>query len=127
MADFNTLLAIKDLMTPNIETAPTSTTITNASKIMADKGITSVVLVDNSGAISGIITETDIVRKVIAVSLDPASVQADSVMNTEVHQIQGDASIFEARKKMTDLKVKHLIVEEDGKPVGLVSTTSLGA
>jgi len=125
MADFNTLLAVKDLMTPNIETSFYEIKVSEAAKIMADKGISSIVLTDGEGKIAGIVTETDIVREVVAKSVDPASVAARDVMNPDIHSIPGDTSIFEARSRMTELKVKHMIVEDGGKPRGIVSASTL--
>jgi len=125
MSDFNTLLAVKDLMTQDIVTAQTSISAREAAKLLADKAISSVVMVDDTGAIAGILTERDIVTKVVAEGRDASGTKAGEVMTEEARQISADNSIFEARKLMTDLGVKHLIVEEGGKPIGLVSATAL--
>ncbi len=129
MSDFNTLLAVKDLISQNIVTAESSITVSESAKIMAQKDISSVILTNTGGELAGIITETDIVRKVVAEKIDPEKATAESAMNSEVHKINGDASIFEARQKMSDLhkefNVKHMVVEENGKPLGLVSATAL--
>lgn len=125
MADFNTLLAVKDLMKPEIVTANHKISVRDAAKVMLDKGISSIVITDENGRISGIITETDIVRKVVAQGLSVTETSVGSAMNPDVHMVNGDSSIFEARHKMVELGVKHFVVEIDGKPIGLISSTSL--
>ncbi len=125
MSDFQTLLAVKDLMSKHIETAPSTISITDAAKLMAEKEISSIILTDGEGMFVGIVTEGDIVTKGLAENLDPVTTKASAVMNDDVEKIPGDTSIFEARKIMTDHKVKHLLVEESGKPVGLISSSAL--
>lgn len=125
MSDFNTLLAVRDLMSRDIITSPVSSTVADAARMIAEKNISSVVVVDGDGAIAGILTESDIVRKVVAGDKDASSTQAGEVMSADVQKIAGESSIFEARRVMTDSGVKHLIVEENGKPVGLISSTAL--
>lgn len=125
MSDFNTLLAVRDLMAKNIVTESSGATIQQVAAVMADKQISSVILTSDSGKIAGIITETDIVRQVVAKGQNSAEIQAEAVMSGEVHKIDGGASIFDARGKMSELGVKHMIVVEGDKPVGIISATAL--
>lgn len=126
MSDFNTLLAVKDLMTADIIIAPDSVSITEIANILTDNGIGSVVITGADGNAAGIITESDLVSKVVAKGKDPAQTKAGEIMSSNLIKIAGDCSIFEARKAMTDGGVKHLIVEQEGKPIGVISSTSLG-
>ena len=64
-------------------------------------------------------------KKIIAEEKDPAKVSVSEVMSDHVHNIDCESSIFEARGMMSELKVKHLIVVEKGKPIGLLSPSSL--
>ncbi|MBI5814427.1 MAG: CBS domain-containing protein [Nitrospinae bacterium] len=125
MADFSTLLAVKDLMKPEIVTASVSVTVAESARIMTEKQISSIVLTDGEGKIAGLITETEIVRNVVAAGKDAGKTAAGDVMNDSVHMIAGDASIFDARHMMANLGVKHMVVESGGKPIGLVSATAL--
>ncbi|MGK7344824.1 MAG: CBS domain-containing protein [Candidatus Nitrospinota bacterium M3_3B_026] len=125
MSDFNTLLAARDLMTSDIVTSSRTITVKEAAGIMADREVSSIVLTEENGAIAGIVTETDIVRKAVAEGADAARAGAASIMSENVHSIPGDASIFDARAKMSDLGVKHMIVEDGGKPIGIISSTAL--
>lgn len=125
MSDFNTLLAVRDLMSRDIITSPASSPVADAARLIAEKNISSVVVVDGDGAIAGILTESDIVKKVVAAGKDASATQTGDVMSADVRKIAGESSIFEARRVMTDSGAKHLIVEEGGKPAGLISATAL--
>ena len=125
MSDFNTLLAVKDLMSTDIVTASDSVSITEVAKVLTDNDIGSVVITGAEGQIAGIITESDIVSKVVAQTKDPAKTKTGEIMSSDLAKIAGDCSIFEARKVMTDGSVKHLIVEEEGRPVGIIASTAL--
>jgi len=125
MSDFSTLLAVKDLMKPEIVTASSSSTVQDAAKVMAEKQISSIVITDADGKIAGIITETEIVRNVVAAGKNGGSVNTGDVMNRDIHMINGADSIFDARHKMSSLGVKHMVVESDGKPIGIISSTAL--
>lgn len=125
MSDFSTLLAVKDLMSRDVVTAPDTITVQQAARMLSEKKISSVVLTNGSGEIAGILTESDIVRHVVAEGRDATRTIAREAMSGDVHHIPGDMSIFDARHKMNALGVKHLIVEEKGKPIGLISSTAL--
>jgi CBS domain-containing protein len=125
MADFNTLLAVKDLMKPEIVTSNKNVSVREAAKTMSDKGVSSIVITDDNGRIAGILTETEIVRRVVAAGLNANETTTGQVMNPDLHMVNGDTSIFDARHKMIELGVKHLVVELAGKPVGLISSTAL--
>jgi len=126
MSDFNTLLAVKDLMAKDIITAQDTASVVEIANALTDNSIGSVVISGAEGDVVGIITESDIVAKVVAQKKDPAQTKAGEIMSSNLIKIAGDCSIFEARKAMTDGNVKHLIVEEDGKQIGVISSTSLG-
>lgn len=124
--DFSTLLAVRDLMSKEIVTAPSSTSVLELSKLMTERNISSVVIVtDEAGGIAGIVTEGDIVRKGVATGADLSAATAASLMNTDTPKVDGALSIFEARDAMKKAAVKHMIVEEGGKPVGIISSTAL--
>ncbi|MDH4185218.1 MAG: CBS domain-containing protein [Nitrospinota bacterium] len=125
MSSVNTLLAVKDLMNPDIVKASSNVKVIDAARMIAEHKVSSVVITDDEGKIAGIVTENDIVTKVVAQALDPATAPVVDIMSHDIHHIPGESSIFDARARMVKLGVKHLIVEVGGKPVGLISSTSL--
>ena len=125
MSSVNTLLAVKDLMNRDIVKTAKNSTVIEAAKMIEAHKVSSVIIVDQNEKMVGIVTENDIVTKVVAEAKDPSNVRVEDIMIPEIHLINGESSIFEARAQMTKSGVKHLIVEVGGKPMGLISSTSL--
>lgn len=96
----------------------------DAIKLMADKEIGSVLVIDN-GEIKGIVSERDFVRKI---GLDPRvspDVPVAQIMTTQVLCTRPDQPIDECMALMTDKRVRHLPVMEAGNIVGVVSIGDL--
>ncbi|MDH5509192.1 MAG: CBS domain-containing protein [Nitrospinota bacterium] len=125
MSSVNTLLAVKDLMNRDIVKTTMNSTVIEAARMIEAHKVSSVIIVDLKDKMVGIVTDNDIVTKVVAEAKDPSKVSVEEIMIPEIHLISGESSIFEARAQMAKSGVKHLIVEVHGKPMGLISSTSL--
>jgi CBS domain-containing protein len=86
-------------------------------------------IVNNAGRMSGIFTERDVMRRVLAKRLDPASVTVAQVMTTDrVICCTPATSIEEARELMRSRRIRHLpILDAEGDVVGVVSIGDLNA
>ena len=73
----------------------------------------------------GIITETDLVRKVLGEGLDAASITAEAIMSYPLASIDENASLEAAHEAMGAQRVRHLLVTREGAPVGMISVRSL--
>lgn len=82
-------------------------------------------LVTKDSDVLGIVTETDLVRRVLAASLDPSTTTVERVMSAPVLQVEADASLLDANDLMAQEGVRHLGVQRDGRLVGLVSVRDL--
>jgi CBS domain-containing protein len=109
--------SLKD--TGKVVTAAPQTSVAEAAAMMLAHGVGAVVVVDN-GAITGILTEHDVVRRVIAGGRDPQAVRLDEVMTREPLTVSPDATLGHALVLMHERAIRYLPVVEDGKPVGLV-------
>lgn len=98
--------------------------ISEAAKGMAAGAIGSL-LVTREGAYVGIITETDIVRKVIAKQLDPAGILVWQVMQFPLITIEADRTVMEANDLMESKGIRHLAVTRGGEVVGVFSVRDL--
>lgn len=98
--------------------------ISEAAKGMAADAIGSL-LVTREGAYVGIITETDIVRKVIAKQLDPAGILVWQVMQFPLITIEADRTVMEANDLMEAKGIRHLAVTCGGEVVGVFSVRDL--
>ena len=73
----------------------------------------------------GIVTETDVVRKVIAARLPASSTRIGAIMNYPLIQIDINHTVRDASRLMAEKRIRHLAVKEDGKVVGLLSVRDL--
>ena len=107
-----------------IETIASERTVLEAAQTMAEKQIGSLLVIE-AGEMVGIVTETDLVRKVIASHLPASSTSVRSVMNYPLIQIDINCTVREASRLMAKERIRHLAVTEDNKVVGLVSLRDL--
>ena len=112
------------LMHTRMETIASERTVLEAAQTMAEKWIGSL-LVLKAGNIVGIVTETDLVRKVIAARLTTRSTSVGVVMNAPLIQIDINHTVRDASRLMAEKRIRHLAVSEDHKVVGLLSVRDL--
>lgn len=120
------MIPIKRVMARNIVTVDKQATVMEVAGLMAAKNVGSVLVVDKqNGEFAGIITERDIVRKVVAKGVDGSSYMVKGVMSSPLVTIESNRTIFEAGDLMDQKKVRHLAVTEGGEVVGVVSIRDL--
>lgn len=114
---------IREVMSENPSSVEASATVEEAAQLMDKEDIGNVLIVEN-GELQGIVTDRDIVVRVVAKGDGPdASVR--EAATTDVDTLSPDDSIDDAIKKMEQGNVRRLPVVEDGKPVGIVSLGDL--
>ncbi|MDP7116231.1 MAG: CBS domain-containing protein [Candidatus Woesearchaeota archaeon] len=99
-------------------------TLVDCAKKMASHRI-SAVLFKEGANLSGILTDKDIVRKLVAENKNPLTLKAKEVMHTDVHTIGPEEDIFDALKKMGTYDVNHLPVMDGRKMVGLLTVKDI--
>jgi CBS domain-containing protein len=114
------LPTVENLVSGKIYSIRSGRSVREAAEEMARKKIGSL-LIAHEGAYIGIITEVDIIRKVVANGIDPAAIPVQRVMSSPVVAIDAGRSIVEANDLMERKKIRHLAVTRDGLIVGLVS------
>ena len=115
---------IRDVMTPNPRTLPTTASVVDAAQIMRDEDVGAVIVMDG-GAIRGIVTDRDITVRVVAEGKDWESATLGSMNTAEVVTFAPDDSINDAEKLMKDHAIRRLPIVENGMPVGIVSIGDL--
>ena len=116
---------IRDVMTTNPETLPESTTVREAAETMRANDIGDVVIVDDNGAISGILTDRDIVVRVVAEGRDPRVTRIGDIASRELTAASPDDPVDRAVQLMRERAIRRLPVVDKGKPVGIVSIGDL--
>jgi CBS domain-containing protein len=94
----------------------------DVARRLSREGVGSVVVVDASGAAVGIVTDRDFRRKVVADGRDPAATPAHAIMSRPVVTLPPAAFAFEAVLEMTRHRIRHVVLVDDGRPIGVVSS-----
>lgn len=115
---------IRRLMTAGPPTVAPETSVGQAVQVMKQHTIGSV-LVGRSGDAVGIVSEADIVRKVIAAGDDPTSVNVERIMSAPLISVDIKTGVYDIYRTMADNRVRHLIVTEQERQVGFVSVKDL--
>ena len=121
---FRPLSVLRVLMQTTMETIASERTVLEATQTMAEKRIGSLLVLE-AGDMVGIVTETDVVRKVIAAGLPARSTSVGAVMNAPLIQIDINDTAREASRLMAEKRIRHLAVTEYNKVVGLLSVRDL--
>ena len=95
--------------------------ISNISDILASKRIGAVVVVDKNGVVEGIISERDIVRGLANHGAGVLEISAAKLMTTNVITRGVDAHIDELMREMSNSRIRHLPIVDDGQLAGLIS------
>lgn len=98
--------------------------IVDAAKAMQEAAATEAVVMRGDDPI-GIVTERDILYKVVAAGLDPSDVRVRAVMNAPVATVAADAKVIDAIAKMSRLGVRRLGVTQDGRFIGLITQRAM--
>jgi signal-transduction protein with cAMP-binding, CBS, and nucleotidyltransferase domain len=115
---------VSDIMSTRLESIRTSESAKEAAKKMLDKNVSSLLVVDEVGQAIGIITERDIARGVCIHDVLSKEFKVRHLMTSPLSTIDPSLSAEMAANRMLQDKVRHLIVKEDDKTVGIVTATN---
>ena len=118
-------MKVKDLMTPNPTVCRSEDTASQAATLMKQEDCGAIPVVKDGGKLVGIVTDRDIVVRVVAAGKDPRSTPVSAVMSADPVTLKPDADADEAEKLMADRQVRRLPVVENGKLVGILVTAHL--
>src|SRR4051794_1689844 len=105
----------------HIESISPAATVFEAAVRMNDKKIGALLVLDE-GRLVGIITERDILQRVVAQRRDAAETMVDEIMTAEVACCQCDTSLDEARGVMKNRRIRHLpVVDAEERLLALIS------
>jgi len=118
------MIKVKERMSAGFKILPKTATCMDVAKLFAEHRIGSVYLTEGEDVV-GIITETDLVRKVMAAGNDPSATPAETIMTTRLCNIDANADVSEAFDIMDREHIRHLGVIIDGKISGILSVRDL--
>lgn len=120
-----TKMLVRDVMSSPVVTMDEDETANKAAENMDMKDLGAVIVQNKAGKSIGIITERDIVKRVVAKNLKPDTVKAKEIMTTPLVMIEPEASISDAARRMTRLDIRRLGVIYKGNLVGIISSKDI--
>jgi len=118
------IVVVKDVMTKTVKVVKPDTLVKTVVATMNKFDIGSIVVVKGDRPV-GIITERDILRRIVEPCLAPETLRAREVMTSPIITISSTASIDEASRIMARKKIKRLLVMENEKLVGIITFTDI--
>lgn len=112
-------------LTPLLEATPLDSVFT-ISNLMKEGKVGSIIITDQNTEPVGIITERDIVRRVISDGKDPTITKAADIMSKPLITVGEDTHLYDVAKKMVKHKIRRLpVVKDTNTLVGIVTVTDI--
>ncbi|MCU7816584.1 MAG: CBS domain-containing protein [Candidatus Thiodiazotropha sp. (ex Rostrolucina anterorostrata)] len=108
----------------DVVTIDLNASVFEALKLMAEKGIGSLVVLEN-GDVAGLFSERDYARNIILKGRTSKETRVEEIMTRHVIVIKPQQSVEECMAIMTDKRVRHLPVMQDEKLIGIISIGDL--
>ena len=115
---------VYEYMHADIASIAVEATLKEASRAFTEKGVGALLVKEGQDYI-GIISETRLSREGIAKGLDVETTSVRSIMRADLITVEFDQSVNEAREIMKANGVRHLVVKEKGKIVGIITLSDL--
>jgi predicted transcriptional regulator len=118
------VIEVGSIMNTNVKTVDAASTVQEAAGIMSTAGISCVVAVHN-GKLAGILTERDLLKRVVAPGKDPGHVLVADVMSFPIISVAPCYCLFTAHRMMDRMHVHRLVVMQDEQLCGIVTQTDI--
>jgi CBS domain-containing protein len=115
---------IRDLMTENPSSCERSTSVAEAAKVMARENVGSVPVVED-GRLVGVVTDRDLVVRVLAEGRDPQSTTVGEIASSELVTLSPDDGLDQALQLLARHQVRRLPVVEGERLVGIVAQADI--
>ena len=117
---------IRDIMEKNVITIEKDNTAQDAAKIIAEKDI-SFLVVMNNGLPEGVLSESDFVRKIAVEGKKSGDVPISEIMSYKFRSVGPTTTIEDAIQKMLNNNIRRLLILENDKLVGVITQTDLAS
>ena len=118
-------LLVKDVMSSPVVTIEENAPANRVAELMDKHGLGCIIVIGKDAKPLGIITERDLVGRVLAKNVKPDEAKAKEVMTSPLITIEPDETISEAARRMSRLNIRRLGVVYKGQLIGLVSSKDI--
>jgi len=112
----------RDIMSKKLVTLDSTVSVAEVAKIM-DKNNVSCIVLTKDEKTQGIVTERDLLSKVIVPNKKSSELLAREIMTSPVTSVSSFTPVDEIAQKMLDTKIRRVIVMDDGRPLGIITVT----
>ena len=118
-------MLVNEIMTKNVVTIESDETVLDACNVYNDRKI-GCLIVTKEGHLDGIITERDIIHRVVSNEKDPRATKIEDIMTRDIKSIPPTAEVKEAAKIMSENNIKKIpVVSDSGKIIGIITDTDI--
>jgi CBS domain-containing protein len=118
-------MLVKDVMSSPVVTIEEEAPVNKVAELMEKDNLGCIIVTNSKGRPLGIITERDLVVRVLAKNAKPDSVKAKDVMTSPLITVEPDETINEAARRMSRLNIRRLGVVYKGQLIGLISSKDI--
>ena len=111
---------VSDIMSSPVITIDVEASVKEATRSMIDNKIGSI-LVTKQGKPSGIVTERDLIERIVEPSRDPSKTKIKEIMSAPLITISKETGILVAMRKMREYEISRLVVMDDDTLIGILS------
>ncbi len=115
------MILVRHVMTEAPKTLNPQRTVADAAGLMTQYDVGVIPLADDRGTVVGLVTDRDLVVRVLAKQRDPREVTLGEVATKNVITISPDTNVAEARDLMAEHRIRRLPVVKDGELVGILA------
>ena len=117
-------MKVRDVMTSSVDWVTPDTSVVKVAQLMKKDDVGSIPICKENRLI-GMITDRDIVLKVVATGGNTNNISAKDIMNTDIISVSADQDVHEAANLMSKYQIRRLPVLETGKLVGILAIGDL--
>jgi len=118
-------MKLREIMTKDVSAVSPQDPIVEAAKIMQQRNVGCIPVCDNNQQVTGVLTDRDIVIRVVSEGRDPKQLDVSKIMSTGITFGNQEMDAEEAANIMAEHQIRRLPVVEGGKLVGIVSIGDL--
>jgi len=118
-------MLVREAMSSPVVSVEEEDTIEEIAKRMLEQRVGAVIVLNRNGNPVGIVTERDLVTRVVALGLDPSKLVASKVMSSPLKMVEPDLELMDALKMMDKENIRRLGVIYKGELVGIITDRSI--
>lgn len=115
---------IRDIMTKNVMAVQKTSTVSQAIAIMAQHNISCVIITENTHPI-GMITERDLVKRVLGAKKNPAKIKCNQIMTPHLITVSAESTLSDAMEIIEGMHIRRLPVVDRTGVIGLVTLSDI--